>query len=127
MIINKIEPTLREIKWVICKSLISMERYKADMSSYCPMSLLCCISKVFGQLLYDQLYEHCRHKINENQLVFQKQRSAVVQLLIFLDSVSKKFDDKNVKELSVLYLDIAKAFQTVAHHLLIVKLEKFLE
>ena len=112
--------------WMISQmSPVFKEGNKADVSCYRPISLLCCISKVFKKFLFDQLYEHSRHKLHENQFGFRRQRSAVVQLVLFLDSVYKKFDDKNIKELAVIYLDFAKAFGKVAHHLLIDKLKKF--
>ena len=98
---------------------------KADVSCYRPISLLCCVSKVFEKNLFDQLYEHSRHKLHENQFDFRRQRSAVAQLLLFLDSVYKKFDDKNIKELAFIYLDFAIAFDKVAHHLLIDNLKIF--
>ena len=112
--------------WKISQvSPVFKEGNKADVSCYRPISLLCCISKVFEKILFDHLYEHSRHKLHENQFGFRRQRSAVAQLLLFLDSVYKKFDDKNIKELAVIYLDFAKAFDKVAHHLLIDKLEIF--
>ena len=81
--------------------------------------------KSIRKIFFDQLYEHSRHKLHENQFDFRRQRSAVVQLLLFLDSVYKKFDDKNIKELTVIYLDFAKALDKVAHHLLTDKLKIF--
>ena len=112
--------------WKISQvSPVFKEENKADVSCYRPISLLCCISKVFEKILFDQLYEHSRHKLHENHFGFRRQRSAVVHLLLFLDSVYKNFDDKNIKELAVIYLDIAKAFDKVAHHLLIDKLKIF--
>ena len=80
---------------------------------------------MFEKILLDQLYEHSRHKLHENQFGFRRQWSAVVQPLLFLDSVYKKFDDKNIKELAVIYLDFAKAFDKVAHHLFIDQLKIF--
>ena len=106
-------------------SPVFKEGNKADVSCYRPIRLLCCISKVFEKILFDQLYEHSRHKLHENKFGFRRQRSAVVQLLLFLDSVYKTFDDKNIKELAVIYLDFAKAFDKIAHHLLIDKIKTF--
>ena len=80
---------------------------------------------MFEKNIFDQLYEHSRHKLHENLFGFCRQMSAVAQLLLFLDSVYKKFDDKNIKELAVIYLDFAKAFDKVAYHLLIDNLKIF--
>ena len=112
--------------WKISQvSPVFKEGNKADVSCYLPISLLCCISKMFEKILFDQLYEHSRHKLQENQFGFRRQRSAVVHLLLSLDSVYKKFDDKNIKELAVIYLDFAKAFDKIAHPLLIDKFKIF--
>ena len=95
--------------WKISQvSPVFKEGNKADVSCYRPISLLCCISKVFEKIFFDQLYEHSRHKLHEKQFDFRRQRSAVVQLLLFLDSVYKKFDDKNIKELAVIYQTLQK-------------------
>ena len=80
---------------------------------------------MFEKNLFDQLYEHSRHKLHENLFGFCRQMSAVAQLLLSLDSVYKKFDDKNIKELAVIHLDFPKVFDKVAYHLLIDNLKIF--
>ena len=65
--------------------------------------------------------EYCRHKVHKNQFGFRKQRSAIIQFLLSLDSIYQQYDDKKVRELIVLYLDFAKAFAKVVHDLLIQK------
>ena len=93
--------------------------YKEGNKGNRPVSLLCCISKVFEKILFDQLYEHSRHKLHESQFSFRRQSSAVVHLLLFLDSVYKK--DLRQKHKRIGSLDFAK----VAHHLLIDKTKIF--
>ena len=64
-------------------------------------------------------------RLNENQFGFRKNRSATTQLLLFLDRVYRKFDTILSDDISILYLDFAKAFDKVPQHLLIKKLESF--
>ena len=104
----------------ICK-----EGSKAEVNCYRPISLLCCVSKIFEKVIYDKIYYHCRHRLNKIQFGFRKNRSATTQLLFFLDTVYRNFDTISSDDISILYLDFAKAFDKVPHHLLIKKLESF--
>ena len=82
------------------------------------------MSKVLEKIIFDEMYELVRHKLCENQFGFRKNRSATLQLLLFLDTVYKKFDNEAIRYLSILYLDFAKAFDTVPHNILIQKFYK---
>ena len=95
---------------------------KSDVTCYRPISLLNCMSKVLERIIFDEIYELVRHKLCENQFGFRKNRSATLQLLLFLDAVYKKFDNEAIKDLSILYLDFAKIIDTVPHIILIQKL-----
>ena len=61
-------------------------------------------------------------KFHTSQYGFRKRRSATLQLIYFLDKIYECNDLESVNELSVLYLDFAKAFDTVPHSVLISKL-----
>ena len=98
---------------------------KSDTTCYRPISLLCCVSKVLERLIFNTLYKFCQHRLHENQYGFRKNRSAVVQLLVYLDSIYQKYDDSTVDNLTILYLDFAKAFDKVPHDLLMLKLQSF--
>ena len=94
---------------------------KSDVTCYRAISLLNCMSKVL-EMIFAEIYELVRHKLCENQFGFRKNRSATLQLLLFLDTVYKKLDNEAIKDLSILYPDFAKAFDTVPDNILIKKL-----
>ena len=104
---------------------IYKEGSKAEVNCYRPISLLCCASKILGKVTFDEIYYHCRHRLYENQFGFRMNRSATTQLLLDLDTVYRKFDTISSDDISILYLDFAKAFDKVPHHFLIKKLESF--
>ena len=75
------------------------------------------MSMVLEKIVFDEVYELVRHKHCENQIGFRKDRSATLPLLLFLDTVYQKFDNEAIKDLSILYLDFAKALDTVPHNI----------
>ena len=98
----------------------------ADVNCYKTISFLCCVSKLLERIVFNQIYSHCKDNFFENQFGFRQRRSATTQqLLFFVNSLYAKPDDVKTKELSVLYLDFAKAFDKVSHSKLIEKLHFF--
>ena len=105
-------------------SPIHKDGEKDFVELYRPISLLCCVSKVFERIIFETLYENLRHKLHPAQYGFRQKRSATLQLLTFLHKIYTNYDDEAVKELGVIYLDFAKAFDTVRHDILITKLQE---
>ena len=68
---------------------------KSDVTCYRAISLLNCMSKVV-EMIFAEIYELVRHKLCENQFGFRKNRSATLQLLLFLDTVYKKLDNEAI-------------------------------
>ena len=87
-----------------------------------PISLIFCCSKVLEKLLFDKIYCFFHSKFHTSQYGFRKRRSATLQLINFLDKIYESNDLESVNELSVLYHDFAKAFDTVPHSVLVSKL-----
>ena len=98
---------------------------KKDVTCYRPISLLSCISKVLERIIFDEIYPLVQEKLHTKQFGFRKKRSATLQLLLFLDRMYKYNDDNEVENLSVLYLDFSKAFDTVPHSRLFDKVQNF--
>ena len=46
---------------------IYKEGSKAEVNCYRPISLFCSVSKIFEKVVFDEIYSHCRHRLNENQ------------------------------------------------------------
>ena len=104
---------------------IFKEGNKADVKCYRPICLLCSFSKVFEKLLFDAIHELVKDQWHANQHGFRKHRSATLQLPVFLGKLYEQNDNEMQKELTVLHMDFAKAFDTVPHELLLRKVALF--
>ena len=100
--------------------LIHKKGDKRLVFNYRPITLLNTTSKVFERLIFEKLYEHVRPHLHASQFGFRPKRSAIVQMLAFLDHVYDKLQDAG--ELHVAYIDFEKAFDTVCHGRLLEKL-----
>ena len=89
-------------------------------SNYRPVSLLFSTSKVLERLVYDKIVHFVAPSITCCQFGFMKGRSTLQQLLIFLSDIFKNIDDK--LQTDTIYLDLRKAFDSVPHDKLLVKL-----
>ena len=98
---------------------------RSETGNYRPVSLTCIVCKVLESLIRDeivrfftenQLYTNCQHG-------FRKKRSCTTQLLEVMEDITKLLDEKN--SVDIIYLDFRKAFDTVPHERLLVKLEAY--
>lgn len=96
---------------------------KSYVENYRPISLLCVVSKVLERCIYNRLVERIQAMISDKQYGFMRGKSCAGQLLSVLDHVGKSLDIG--QQTDILYLDIAKAFDTVDHKLLLQKLRQF--
>ena len=90
------------------------------VNNYRPISLLCIISKVLERIIYNHITVFVTGSLSSIQFGFLKNRSTVKQLLIFLNSVHQSLNNK--VQTDVIYLDFSKAFDSVPHNELLVKL-----
>ena len=87
------------------------------------MSLLSVASKIFEKCVYKIIIDHLQPLLHDLQHGFMKDRATNTQLLIVYDYVSKIMDDRG--QVDIVFLDLAKAFDSVSHLLLIHKLKHF--
>ena len=90
--------------------------------NYRPISLLPCISKVLEKVVYNQLYEYFdRHKLFiSEQHGFRKKHSTETATLEFVGRVLSSLEKTGLA--FSLYIDLSKAFDTIAHNILLQKL-----
>ena len=94
-----------------------------DITNYRAISILPFLSLILEKIIFDFIYPKIRHLIKREQHGFMKSRSTVSHMITYLDLVYSSRDN-NIPALSI-YFDVRKAFDTVPHHLLLSKLEKF--
>ena len=96
---------------------------RLDVSNYRPVYLLPVISKIIEKLMHERLMHFLKSNniLYENQYGFQKSKSTTLAILDMCDKIINAFE-KNKYACNV-YLDFAKAFDTVNHEILMSKLE----
>ena len=96
---------------------------KDHVENYRPISLLSIISKVLERCVLNHVSYHIQSNINSAQYGFVNGKSSTAQLLSILNIIGKNLD-KGLQT-DVVFMDIAKAFDTVDHSKLLQKLQEF--
>ena len=95
---------------------------KTDLENYRPISILSPVSKLFEKLLAAQIYSYLEtNKLyNTAQFGFRKNLSCELALNSLMETWKNGLDAGN--DVIAVFLDFSKAFDTVDHNLLILKL-----
>ncbi len=93
------------------------------INNYRPISLLSLVSKVLEHVVHARILYIVKPLLHPQQHGFRSQRSCITQLLDVVNNIGKALDCG--KEIDMIYLDFSKAFDSVPHDKLIVKLQQF--
>ena len=91
-----------------------------DPSNYRPISLTCILSKIYEKFVRDKILEYVTPIITNKQHGFVPGRSCLSNLLEFMDAINDM--TLNGEFVDIVYMDFQKAFDTVPHYRLLVKL-----
>ena len=94
---------------------------RQDVRNYRPVSLLSVVSKLAERCVYNSVYSVVCNKLSSAQHGFLSGKSTTTQLVQYVDSLLESLENCNQSD--VIYIDFAKAFDSVPHNLLINKLK----
>ena len=103
--------------------LVHKKGKKEDVTNYRPISLLCVVSKVLERCIFKHFEESLCPLFDNAQHGFLQDRSTVTQLLAFYHGISRSLH-KGLQS-HIVYLDLAKAFHSVSHQRLLLKLSRY--
>ena len=95
------------------------------MGNYRPISVLPTLDRIFEKLVYDQLANYLeRNKyLNKYQFGFRKSHSTVTAMSRNSDDWLLNIDEGWLN--GVIFFDLKKAFDTIDHDILLVKLSRY--
>ena len=98
---------------------------KLDIKNYRPISLLSSFSKVLEKIIYIRTISFFKFYdiLSNTQFGFREKHSTIHALLSFIDKAAHSFDRSS--HMIGIFLDFAKAFDTINHDILLYKLSHY--
>ena len=90
------------------------------VENYRPISLTSLVMKVFERCVRTALFVACSNKLDARQHGFLADRSCITQMIPFMEDLSTTINEKSRSD--IIYFDFAKAFDSVSHDLILIKL-----
>lgn len=94
---------------------------KTEASNYRPISLTSILCKLYEKIIRDRVFSSVGDKISQYQHGFVTSKSCLSNLLHAADFINSKL--ANEEPVDIFYLDFQKAFDSVPHDKLMIKLE----
>ena len=98
---------------------------KTCTQNYRPISLTSIVCKILERLIRNRIFQHleANRLLSDKQFGFRPKRSTTTQLLLALDHWTKLLDEG--ENFDVMYMDYAKAFDSVPHRRLVKKVKAY--
>ena len=110
--------------WKIQKIIpIHKKGDRSIISNYRPISLLCTLSATLESIIYRKIIDFIRPLLSPHQYGFLTNCSCLMNHLISYSNVLESFNRAHITD--AIYLDFAKAFDTLPHAKLLYKLWQF--
>ena len=100
-----------------------LKNNKSEKENYGPVSILSYLSKYYGKLMYNQLYDYFDNILFLSQCGFRKGYSAQHYLLVMIEKFKEAIN--KVNEFGALLTDLSKVFDYINHPLLIAKMHDY--
>ncbi len=97
---------------------------KCEAKNYRPISLTCILAKVYEKIIRNHIIQHVEPCIYKQQHGFMSKRSCLSNLLDAIIECAYDMMDKK-DAVDIIYLDFQKAFDTVPHRQLLIKLHRY--
>ena len=98
---------------------------KFDVNNYRPISLTCILCKVMESIIRNQIVVHCDSNklISDAQHGFRSNYSTFTNLFEIMNGITLALDNKD--NIDLICIDFSKAFDSVSHKKLLLKLENY--
>ena len=108
--------------WKTAKIIPVPKCRNAEVKEHRPISLLPVISKVLERCVLNRLSVTLYDKYGSNQYGFRKHSSTACAVISMFDDITRKWENSAVRAVSIISFDASKAFDTVPHDLLLIRL-----
>ena len=96
-----------------------------DANNYCPISIIPVVGKVLERIIHWQCtpYLKSRNILTDSQSGFRPGHSTGTCLIDFMDQVYRGVDEAGA--VGALFIDLSKAFDSIDHDLMTIKLQNW--